>query len=792
MVYRYSWIAGLASVAFAYWQLSGLLFPSEGGAKWQLVVLSGFSIGLIVTWTAITYRLRSLWVVMINLGALLLAAARFSAPSESVLVFPTPAGLTILWTDLARAFDVIRHQVEPVRPITGIVIVLTALFWALGALLSWGLSKDHPFAALLPPLVVALQFATLDRRDNGLPVLVAFIVLVAGTILSVALDERDRGAGRMAGSSGRRPSHAPSLTATVLLTALVGISIVGAGLLAPRVPYDGVLAWRTPGGLGGGFFGSITINPYIEIRKGLVSQEGIPLFTAKLDLVEGMDPGDVYFRLVTMETYRDGRWSANRPQVFPLDDPPNEIPGMEYAGSTANVVADIEILNLAQGWLPAPYAVGGAIGEDEEAFLIRRSDTSLLFRGDRTYQGMQYRTLSSIPILEPEAVAGVPGGGLSPLFSTAVDKGQTAPVILPGEPRILPDEETYTELPPDTDPEIRGRAVSLTRDLITPFEKGLAIEYWFRESGGFVYDLEVTPPGHGDDVLAAWLFDDSEENVGYRRGYCEQFATSMAVMTRSIGIPTRVVLGFTPGERTGEDEVLVLDRNAHSWVELWIPEVGWVSFDPTPRRDDANPITAYGTMEDELGYDLAAYLEQVPERPRPLLGNTGGDIGGVLEGERVPPDVGFVGAGGGEATAPGRIPGWVTIVSIVAGILGLIVLSVPLVKWVRHRGRMQRLADGDITAAWEEIVVRLTDLGEEPDAAATPVELADHVDDAMTPLAAVYSRSVYGSSNVLMEPDVDAARQSMELTSDRLSTRYSTLEQLRARFRLASLRRRFR
>ncbi|MEN8234288.1 MAG: transglutaminase domain-containing protein [Actinomycetota bacterium] len=791
MVYRYSWIAGLASMAFAFWQLSGLLLPTERGAKWQLVVLSGLAIGLIVTWTAITYRLRTLWVVLINLGALLLAAARYSAPTESVIVFPTSAGLTTLWTHLARAVDVIRHGVEPVRPIPGIVIILTMLFWVLGALLAWGLSKDHPFVALLPPLVVALQFATLDRRNNGLPVLIAFIMLVAATILAVALDERDRGAGRMSGPSGKRPSHAPPITATVLLTALIGVSVVGAGLLAPRVPYDGVLAWRTPGGLGGGFYGSVSYNPYVDIRKGLVSEEGIPLFTATLDIDGDLDPSEVSFRLVTMETYRDGQWSASRPQVYELDEPPNEIDGMEYAGTTANVVADIEILGLSQDWLPTPYALGGAAGEDEAAFRIRRIDTSLLFRGDRTYQGMQYRTFSKIPILEPEAVAGVPGGGLSPVFATAVIEGdKTAPAIIVAEPRVLPDEETYTELPPEIDPKIKVEALKLTRKFETPFEMGMAIEHWFRETGGFVYDLAVTP-GHGDDILAAWLFDDSEENVGYRRGYCEQFATSMAVMTRSIGIPTRVVLGFTPGERTDVDEVLVRDKNAHSWVELWIPEVGWVSFDPTPRSDDANPVTSYSTMEDALGYDVAAYLEQVPERPRPPLTNTGGGLGGILEGDRQAPTVPFFG-GGSETAAADRIPGWVTILSVVLALVGLVVLTVPLTKWVRHRNRMRRLGDGDIAAAWEEIVVRLTDLGEEPDATVTPVELADRVDDAMAPLAFVYSRSVYGPVDTLTDPDVDTARRSMELTSERLSTRYSTMERIRARFRLGSLRRRFR
>ena len=70
MVYRYSWIAGLASIGFAFWQLGGLLLPTGSGARWQLVVLSGLIIGLVITWTAVTYRLRTFVVVLINAGAL--------------------------------------------------------------------------------------------------------------------------------------------------------------------------------------------------------------------------------------------------------------------------------------------------------------------------------------------------------------------------------------------------------------------------------------------------------------------------------------------------------------------------------------------------------------------------------------------------------------------------------------------------------------------------------------------------------------------------------------------------
>jgi len=787
MVYRYSWIAGLASIGFAFWQLDGLLLPTGSGARWQLVVLSGFIIGLVITWTAVTYRLRTFVVVLINAGALFLAAARFAAPAESVFVFPTPAGLTSLWADLTRAFDVIRHGVEPVRPIAGIVIILTALFWLLGALLAWGLSKDHPFVALLPPLVVALQFATLDRRTGGLWTLAVFVVLVAGTVFAVAYDERDRGAGRMASSRPDPPSKAPAPTAALLVALAVAVAVLGTGTLGPTVPRDGTITWRTPGGLAGGFYGSVSYNPYVSIHDGLVSQTGIPLFRATLD--GDVPVNEVYFRLLTLENYRNGQWSASGREVYPLDEPPLEQPGHEYVGATRPLTADVEILALAQEWLPAPYAVTGADGSESEGFRIRRSDTALVFRGDRTYRNMEYRVFSEIPDVRPEEIVGDPGGGFSPLFTAAATAGESLPPVGDVTFRELPDADRYTDLPENVDARVQQQAINLTQRLTTPFEKGLAIEHWFRETGGFVYDLEVDQ-GHSEDVLATWLFDNSAENDSYRRGYCEQFATSMAVMTRSIGIPTRVVLGFTPGSEIAPNEVVVLDKNAHSWVELWIPAVGWVKFDPTPRGDGANPVTSYERLSQALGFEIAAYLEQVPEPVRPDV-EGGNPISGLLD-PNIDPLLPTPVDSGNTSAGDSTLVSWVPIIPISIALVLLIIAAIPILKWARHRVRMRRLDDGDISAAWEEIVVKLTDFGEEPDPSATPTEVAATVDDAMKPLASVYSRSVYGNANLLSNAQTDTARQSMQATSDRFAMRYSAMERFRSYYRLGSLRRRFR
>ena len=106
----------------------------------------------------------------------------------------------------------------------------------------------------------------------------------------------------------------------------------------------------------------------------------------------------------------------------------------------------------------------------------------------------------------------------------------------------------------------------------------MALQDWFRTN--FDYSLD-SPAGHGDDALVDFL----ESGVGY----CEQFAGAYAAMARSLGIPARVAVGFTPGNEDPDDPGLyrVLGRHAHAWPEVYFPGTGWVAFEPTPGRGHA-------------------------------------------------------------------------------------------------------------------------------------------------------------------------------------------------------------
>jgi transglutaminase-like putative cysteine protease len=119
------------------------------------------------------------------------------------------------------------------------------------------------------------------------------------------------------------------------------------------------------------------------------------------------------------------------------------------------------------------------------------------------------------------------------------------------------------------------QARRLTRHAGTPYAAVLALESWFRRSGGFRYDES---PAHSRTTPPLVDFV-----VSTRAGYCQHFAGAMALMLRLLGIPSRVAVGFTSGKYT-DGGWTVTDRNAHAWVETWFPGHGWVPFDPTPGR----------------------------------------------------------------------------------------------------------------------------------------------------------------------------------------------------------------
>ncbi|MED4203894.1 DUF3488 and DUF4129 domain-containing transglutaminase family protein [Neobacillus mesonae] len=156
--------------------------------------------------------------------------------------------------------------------------------------------------------------------------------------------------------------------------------------------------------------------------------------------------------------------------------------------------------------------------------------------------------------------------------------------------------QNYTRLPKDLPERIKQLTEEITAEKTNWFDKAKAVEAYFSRSE-YSYDQKnVALPGPNDDYVDQFLFET-------KRGYCDNFSSSMAVMLRTIGIPTRWVKGFTGGDFLEYSQVeetkriyKITNNNAHSWVEVFLPNQGWVPFEPT--KGYTNDIRIdYGSTE---------------------------------------------------------------------------------------------------------------------------------------------------------------------------------------------------
>jgi len=130
---------------------------------------------------------------------------------------------------------------------------------------------------------------------------------------------------------------------------------------------------------------------------------------------------------------------------------------------------------------------------------------------------------------------------------------------------------------PELDPRIVGLAKTITARARNPYDKAQAIEGYLRSNYGYTLDLSGAPP---TDPLAYFLFQK-------HAGHCEYFAAAMTVMLRSVGVPARYINGFLSGEYNDVGgDYIIRASDAHSWVEVYFPRYGWITFDPTPPGSD--------------------------------------------------------------------------------------------------------------------------------------------------------------------------------------------------------------
>ncbi|MCY7396252.1 MAG: DUF3488 and transglutaminase-like domain-containing protein [Nocardioides sp.] len=431
------------------------------------------------------------------------------------------------------------------------------------------------------------------------------------------------------------------------------------------------------------------VNPTTDLRRDLRQAQDVPLVRVTTD-----DPDPSYLRIATLNRFSDNEWSSGDREIPANQRADGELPPLAGVDPDVPRVSYTHRLQATDGfastWLPTPAQT-----------------TKIEARGDWRYDGATRDFIASSDDLTTKELQ---------WDLTAVELTLDATTLARAPSSVGQVDVQFTELPRGIDPYVGNLAAEITRDAPSRFEKAVALQNWFRQSGGFTYDLSVNL-GTGTDDLVRFL----SPGDGGRTGYCEQFASAMAVMARQLGIPARVSVGFLRPEETSPGSFEFSSKDLHAWPELFISGAGWVRFEPTPatRANGVPGYTRQGVTPLDPNVPAASNVNpEVVPRNRPSAEPT------------APAEAGDTATGAGQGRGP-----WMVLL-LAALVLAMVVGLVALPGLVRRRRRGRRRAGG-VEPAWAELEDTSTDLGLTWPEARSPRETGAALSRSMADPAAV-------------------------------------------------------
>jgi transglutaminase-like putative cysteine protease len=280
--------------------------------------------------------------------------------------------------------------------------------------------------------------------------------------------------------------------------------------------------------------------------------------------------GKTYWKMEKKDTYTGKGWiaSGSTPTPFdqedlvPIDSYPDSV---ETIMGTARVTIDF---NYLYNYIMYPAGINKIVE------ILPRDSRGNRFQIDTVIERISYFNRNNLPVIPDDITV-----------EYEIPRYKAADLIQSThfDPNVINPEfyQTYIQLPSGLPSRVRELAEQITAGKTNWFDKAKAIEDYF-DNPEFRYDLiDVAEPGLRDDYVDQFLFET-------KLGYCDNFSTSMTVMLRTLGIPARWVKGFTGGDYIqssdqdqGKQIYQVTNNNAHSWVEVYLPNQGWVAFEPT-------------------------------------------------------------------------------------------------------------------------------------------------------------------------------------------------------------------
>jgi protein-glutamine gamma-glutamyltransferase len=472
-----------------------------------------------------------------------------------LLIKRNPFVLSELWTTaLTLAFT--AFFVVDLFLLSGSFITATVHFVLLLMLVRlWSArrSRDYVFLAVLAFLMV-LSAAVLTVNSTFLLMFAAFTLAAVATFILMEM----RRSSEQATIQAREPS-APAQRKMVwwlsgaspilMLLILTGASVIF--FILPRLSGGYLSAYTKTGELASGFSNRVELG-----RIGRIQQSNAVVMHIQI-VGDRQGAYDLKWRGVTLSMF-DGRIWSNPLETRPA---PRQGPSLFVLTHSRSPWSSLREEPETGGSNAIRYHV---LMEPIGTNVFFLAPEAQILAGGYNFvtvdrAGAVYNLDAGHPIGRYEAESILPGSGAQQL--------RTASGELPIAVRQL-----YLQLPA-TDPRIPELARRVTANATNQYDRASAIEHFLITNYGYTLQLGTRA---AKDPIAYFLFDRKE-------GHCEYFASSMAVMLRSIGIPSRVVNGFRTGEFNDVNgQYVVRARNAHSWVETYFPGHGWVSFDPTP------------------------------------------------------------------------------------------------------------------------------------------------------------------------------------------------------------------
>ena len=441
--------------------------------------------------------------------------------------------------------------------------------------------------------------------------------------------------------------------------------------------------FAAPAALGGEGWGSIpdidtpnifdaptSLNLQLDLRNSLDSNSDSPVL---IYLSSGGKPDA--FRIYTLTDFDGAGWSYESPEPtnHRADTGLLWPEAVEGWNDSERVTLHVSVLSLAEDHLPIPTTprtveVVGAWSYD--------SDSDTIIGDSESTRNLTYAIVTDTS------------------YMTARDLRATEALL--EDPAQDVDDPVYLEVPPAIDLEnIRGVTEGLIDGKTTRYDKALAIQNYLRNPSVFTYTTSVDPaPG---DAVSAFLES--------KQGYCLQFATTMVIMLRSVGIPARLGYGFLPGEKDAANGYIVRGKDAHVWPEVYFPDYGWVRFEPTPSIQTGSPPKWADPFSGEVVIPV----------PRSVLDGGGYPVGPSID-QPTNPD-----GDSSTTTAAPLLPAWAIRTICVLTALGLFA---GFFWWRRRSGATERALHGP-EGAWQRLATRLGEFAWP--ASATPLEARSHV-----------------------------------------------------------------